>query len=78
MRREVRWGIEACDTENCPNDGEVLVDDMELLCIDCTDKRIERLVLIGEYGHDIIGKLPAFADWYEPPGYKPETQGKES
>lgn len=66
MRYEdVRWGIDRCSTESCPNDAEVLVDDDFLLCVHCTDRYIERKQIVGEFGREALERLPDFADWRE-------------
>lgn len=62
---EIRWGIQECETEGCQNDAELIYDDRELLCVDCSDKRIERLQILGQYGADGIANLPPVGDWYE-------------
>lgn len=66
MRYEdVRWGIDRCSTESCPNDAEVLVDDDFLMCVPCVDRYIERKQIVGEFGREALDRLPEFADWRE-------------
>lgn len=62
---DVRWGIQGCETEGCPNDAQLIYDDTELLCIQCTDSRLERLQIIATYGRDALANLPPVGEWYE-------------
>lgn len=62
---DVRWEVAACNIDGCPNDGELIWDGREVLCIDCADRILERQQIIAMYGRDSIENLPEIGEWHE-------------